>query len=59
MLLDLYKYIVSYICSVILRVLESFRNYKGFCIIFSKILECNLTYYVSENFSDFSLHHIF
>ena len=48
-----------YICLVILGVIESFRNYKGFCIIFSKILECNLTYYESENFSDFSLHHIF
>ena len=27
------------ICSVILGELESFRNYKGFCIIFPKILD--------------------
>ena len=27
-------------------------------IIFPKTLECNLTYYESENFSDSSLHHI-
>ena len=28
-----------YICSVILGQLESFRNYKGFSIIFPKILD--------------------
>ena len=35
--------------------LRSFRNYKGFGIIFPR---CNLTFYESENFSDSSLHHI-
>ena len=44
------------ICSVILRELESFRNYRGFSINFPKTLRCNLTYYESETFSDLSLH---
>ena len=38
-------------CSVILGKLESFGNYKGFNVIFSKILD--------ETFSDLSLHCIF
>ena len=46
-------------CSVILGELESFRNYKGFSIIFPKILNAILTIYESENFSCSSLHHIF
>ena len=29
----------TFICSVILGELESFRNYKGFSIIFPKILD--------------------
>ena len=28
-----------YVCSVILGELESFRNYKGFSVIFTKILD--------------------
>ena len=44
------------ICSVILGELESFRNYKGFSIIFQKFLEQYTTYYESENCFDFSLH---
>ena len=48
-----------YICSVVQGERESFRNYKGFSIIFPKILCANLTYYISENFPDSSLHHIF
>ena len=47
------------ICSVILRELESFRNYKGFSIIFPKFLEQFITYYESEICFDFSLDHIF
>jgi len=52
------------ICSVIPGERKSFRNYKGFSIIFPKILGAirsswfNLTFYESENFSDSSLHHI-
>ena len=34
------------ICWVILGKLESFRNYKGFSIIFRKILDA-MTYYAS------------
>ena len=45
-------------CSVILGELKSFRNYKGFSIIFPKILGVILTFYDSENLSDSSLHHI-
>ena len=37
------------ICWVILGKLESFRNYKGFSIIFRKILDA-MTYYASYNF---------
>ena len=48
------------ICSVILGKLESFQYSKGFCIIFSKILDVSyLNYYESEKFSDSSPHHIF
>ena len=32
------------ICSVVLEQLESFRNYKGFGIIFSKILDAILSF---------------
>ena len=42
-------------CSVILAEFESFRNYKGFSVISTG----NLSYYESENVSDFSLHDIF
>ena len=37
------------ICWFILGKLESFRNYKGFSIIFRKILDA-MTYYASYNF---------
>ena len=50
------------VCSVILGELESFQNYKGFSIIFPKIIEAirgNSTHYESANFSDSPLHHIF
>ena len=50
------------VCSVILGELESFQNYKGFSIIFPKILEAirgNSTHYESANFSDSPPHHIF
>ena len=47
------------ICSVILGELEAFRNYKGFSVIFPKILGCNCTLHERENFSYSSLHHIF
>ena len=47
-----------FICSVILAELKSFRNYKGFSIIFPKIFRCNLTFYESENFFYSSPHHI-
>ena len=43
-------------CSVILGELESRWNYKGFNIIFAKILDAKKE---KENFSDSSLHHIF
>ena len=46
------------ICSVILGELEHFRNYKGFSIIFPKILDAILTHYEKENVFDSSLHHI-
>ena len=42
-------------CSVILGVLASFRNDKGF----PENFRCNLTYFESENFSDSPLLHIF
>ena len=46
--------------SVILGKLESFPYSKGFCIIFSKILNVSyLNYYESEKFSDSCPHHIF
>ena len=45
-------------CSVILGELESFRNYKGFCIIFPKMLDV-ITYYESDNFTESSLHRVF
>ena len=45
------------ICSVILGELKSFRNYKGYRIIFRKKFRCNSTFYQSENFFS-SLHHI-
>ena len=45
------------ICSIVLGKLQSFRNYKGFSIIFPKILDA--IYIMSENFSDSSLHRIF
>ena len=47
------------ICSVILLELASFLNYKGWSIIFLKILDENWTYYESETFSDTKRHHIF
>ena len=37
------------ICWVILGKLESFGNYKGFSVIFPKILDA-ITYYASYNF---------
>ena len=46
-----YKIFVS---SIILGELKSFRNYKGFSIIFPKNFRCNVNY-KSENFSDYSL----
>ena len=48
----------TFICSVILGELRSFRNYKGFSIIFFETFRCNLTFYESENLSDPSLYHI-
>ena len=48
----------SFICSVILGELKSFRNYKGFRVIFPKVLGAILTLYEIENFCDSSLHHI-
>ena len=47
------------ICSVILVELASFLNYKGWSIIFLKILDENWTYYESETFSDTKRYHIF
>ena len=46
------------ICSVALEQLESSRNYKGFGIIFSKILDA-IKFYEKQNFSDSSLRRIF
>ena len=43
------------ICSVIRGELEAFRNYKGFSVIFPKILDV----LERENFSYSSRHHIF
>ena len=37
----------------------SFRNFKGFSIIFPKILDSILSFYERENFSDSYLNHIF
>ena len=48
----------SFIWSVILGELKSFRNYEGFGIIFPKRFRCNVKFYESEIFSDSSLHHI-
>ena len=39
--------------------LEPFWNYKGFRIIFPKILEAVKRIDGNDNFSDSSLHHIF
>ena len=47
------------ICSVILVELASLLNYKGWSIIFLKILDKNWTYDESETFSDTKRHHIF
>ena len=44
------------ICLVSLGDFESFRNYKGFSIIFMKIF---FSFYERENFSDSYLNHIF
>ena len=44
-------------CSVTLRELESFQNFKGFKT-FAVNLRCNITYYESESFCDSSFHHI-
>ena len=46
-------------CSVIRGELESFRNYKGFRIIFPKILDAIYRFTKYENFSDSYLNHIF
>ena len=47
-------------CSVILGELESFRNYKGFCIfLVPEKFRCNLTFYETKNFSDSCLHYVF
>ena len=46
------------VCSVVLGQLESFRNYKGFRIIFPKILDVIFSFYENDNFSDFSLRRI-
>ena len=48
----------TFICSVILGEVKSFRNYKGFSNYFSERFRCNLTFYESENFSDSSLQYI-
>ena len=40
------------ICSVILVDFKSFRNYKGFSIVFPENFRCNLSFYERENFSD-------
>ena len=45
-------------CSVILRELEAFRNYKGFGVIFPENFRYIWTFYETENFSYSSLHHI-
>ena len=47
------------VCSVILGQLEAFRNYKGFRVILTKILEAIERFHRSENFSYSSLHLIF
>ena len=49
-----------YICPVTLGKLESFRNYKGLRIIFSKILDAvfKSLFYERDNFSDSPLHRI-
>ena len=51
-----YKICIS---EVILRELESFRNYKGFSIIFPKILDAIWRITKVETFSDSSRLHIF
>ena len=38
---------------------ESFRNYKGFSIVFPENFRCNLSFYERENFSDSCLNHTF
>ena len=47
------------IYSLIVWELEPFWNYKGFSIIFPKILEAVKRTDGNDNFSDSSLHHIF
>ena len=47
------------ICSVILGQLESVGNYKGFSIIFPKILDAIKRITKKKFFFDSSLHHIF
>ena len=47
------------ICSVILVDFKSFRNYKGFSIVFPENFRCNLSFYERENFSDSYLNHTF
>ena len=38
---------------------KSFRNYKGFSIVFPENFRCNLSFYERENFSDSYLNHTF
>ena len=47
------------IWSVILGKLEAFRNYKGFIVIFPKILDAVERFCEREKFSYSSLDHIF